>query len=195
MIFKNVTFVKSSSKESQCPETDLIEIALMGRSNVGKSSLINALLNRKSLAKTSSVPGKTQLINHYLIDNKFHLVDLPGIGWAKTSKANKKQWIAMIKEYLKNRTNLECVLYLVDGRLPPQAIDIEWINYLGSEGIPIVLVFTKMDKKATVAPAKITNTFSEKLLESWESMPQLVFSSSKDKTGLKDIEKIIESML
>lgn len=143
---KTAEFIKSSSRVEECPPADLPEYAFIGRSNVGKSSLINLLTNRGKLAKVSSKPGKTQLINHFLIDKEWYLVDLPGYGWAKVSKASKAEWKKMIARYFELRENLTNVFVLIDSRLEPQQIDLDFINSLGKAGLPLTLVFTKADK-------------------------------------------------
>ena len=143
MLIKTAEFVKSSTQESDCPASALPEYAFIGRSNVGKSSLINLLTNRKKLAKTSSTPGKTQLINHFIINNSWYLVDLPGYGWARASKKSKATWKKMIDRYLRNRQTLVNVFVLVDVRHHSQKIDLEFINWLGEESIPFCIVFTE----------------------------------------------------
>ncbi|MCL4142226.1 UNVERIFIED_CONTAM: hypothetical protein GTU68_051665, partial [Idotea baltica] len=141
-----VKFFKSSPSLNQCPPPDLPEFAFIGRSNVGKSSLINMLCGRKQIAKTSSTPGKTQLINHFLVDEQWYIVDLPGYGYAKVSKKERLKWKHFIDAYLINRPSLQCVLLLIDVRIPAQKSDIEFANWLGEHGIPFVIVFTKSDK-------------------------------------------------
>ncbi|MEE0910806.1 MAG: ribosome biogenesis GTP-binding protein YihA/YsxC, partial [Bacteroidales bacterium] len=148
MIVSSAEFVKSSQELNQCPQPDMPEFAFIGRSNVGKSSLINMLVEKKDLAKTSSQPGKTQLINHFLINEEWYLVDLPGYGYAKTSMENRKKWRKMIEDYLLKRVNLLTVFVLVDSRLEPQKIDLEFINFLGENQVSITLIFTKTDKQS-----------------------------------------------
>ena len=143
---KEATFVKSSAQPSECPKPDRPEYAFIGRSNVGKSSLLNMLVGRTSLAKTSSTPGKTQLINHFDVDGTWYLVDLPGFGYAKVSKKDRAKWMEVTKRYLDSRTNLMCVMMLVDSRIPAQKVDLEFMAWMGSVGLPFVLVFTKVDK-------------------------------------------------
>ena len=147
MEIKNATFVVSNSDYRKCPDTRLPEYAFIGRSNVGKSSLINMLTNNKSLAKTSVKPGKTQLINHFLINKAWYLVDLPGYGYARTSKVSRMEWQAMINDYILNRETLANLFVLIDSRIPPQKIDIEFINYMGAHGVPLIIIFTKTDKQ------------------------------------------------
>ena len=146
MQIKSAEFVISNSNYTKCPEPNKAEFAFIGRSNVGKSSLINMLVNKKDLAKTSSKPGKTQLINHFEINNEWFLVDLPGYGYAVTSKSNRASWGKMITNYLTKRKNLISVFVLIDSRIPPQKIDLDFINFLGEKEIPFSIVFTKIDK-------------------------------------------------
>src|SRR3954468_13004592 len=145
MLITSAEFIVSNTDYQKCPKPDKPEYAFIGRSNVGKSSLINTLTSKPKLAKTSEVPGKTQLINHYIINNEWYLVDLPGYGWARVSKESRAKWEKMIKEYLSKRENLECVFILIDSRLDAQAIDLEFMEWMGISGIPFVIVFTKAD--------------------------------------------------
>ena len=170
MEIKKATFVVSNSDYRKCPDTGLPEYAFIGRSNVGKSSLINMLTNNKSLAKTSVKPGKTQLINHFLINNEWYLVDLPGYGYARISKESRDKWQKMITDYLLNRETLMNVYVLVDSRIPPQQIDIDFINFLGSNGIPLTIVYTKTDKQKQRDIAANVNQLKRILLESWEEL-------------------------
>ncbi len=195
MIIKQAEFVISSSQISQCPPAQMAEFAFIGRSNVGKSSLINMLTNRKSLAKTSSTPGKTQLINHFLINKEWYLVDLPGYGYAKVSQKAREKWQKMIKNYVLHRENLLTLFVLLDVRLEPQKIDLDFINFLGKNSVPFQIIFTKLDKQSK---AKISANFTKlqgKLLETWEECPNILFSSSQTSEGkeeiLNEIEKII----
>lgn len=162
----------------QLPDPDKAEVAFIGRSNVGKSSLINMLLNRKDLAHTSSQPGKTQTVNHYLIDSSWYLVDLPGYGFAKVSRTTREGWEKMLNAYLKNRENLLCLFVLVDVRIPPQESDIGFINRLGQEQIPIAIVFTKADKAGREEMQKNMNAFRETLLQDWEELPPCFITSA-----------------
>lgn len=180
-------FVKSSSRVEECPEQMLPEYAFIGRSNVGKSSLINHMTNRKKLAKTSSTPGKTQLINHFIINDTWFLVDLPGYGWAQTSKTNKAAWKKMIEEYLIQRPNLAAVFVLVDSRHDPQKIDMEFIQWLGEEGIPFSIVFTKADKLGKVQVQSNVASYKKRLKETWEELPPTFVTSSADKIGGDEI--------
>lgn len=194
MEIKNATFVKSSTQESDCPEASLPEYAFIGRSNVGKSSLINMLTNRKKLAKTSSTPGKTQLINHFLINDSWYLVDLPGYGWARVSKKSKADWKKMIDNYLKNRKNLVNVFVLIDLRHEPQKIDLEFIQWLGEEGIPFCIVFTKADKLGKTQIQSNQAAYKKTLQKSWEELPNSFISSSEQKVGKEEILEFIDSI-
>ncbi|MBY0427457.1 MAG: ribosome biogenesis GTP-binding protein YihA/YsxC, partial [Cytophagales bacterium] len=162
-LIKTSEFFKSSSMMDECPAPDKPEYALIGRSNVGKSSLLNMLTGRNSLAMVSAKPGKTKLINHFLMDKKWYLVDLPGYGWAKISKTEKEKWGSMTRYYLKNRANLMYVFVLIDSRLEPQKIDIEFCNWLGENQIPFVLVFTKCDKNSAYTTGVNVKKFNSEL--------------------------------
>ncbi|MEP4533281.1 MAG: ribosome biogenesis GTP-binding protein YihA/YsxC [Cyclobacteriaceae bacterium] len=174
---KTALFVKSSSQISECPKPDKPEYAFIGRSNVGKSSLINMLTNHGKLAKVSSKPGKTKLINHFVIDDEWYLVDLPGYGWASVSKTEKAKWKRMTGDYFETRENLACVFVLIDSRIDPQKIDLEFINYLGELGIPIGLVFTKTDKQKSNKTQSSIAKFKRALKSQWEDLP-VSFSTS-----------------
>ncbi len=188
---KKSEFIKSSSDHAQCPPALIPEFAFIGRSNVGKSSLINMLTGRNKLAKVSSKPGKTQLINHFLIDDTWHLVDLPGYGWAKVSKTEKEKWGAMIHDYIKERENLINLFVLVDSRLAPQPIDIEFINWLGEEQIPFSIVFTKADKQSKNKTQSAIAKYRKHLLKFWEVMPHNVVTSSTTGQGKEELLKFI----
>ena len=183
MEIKNATFVVSNSDYRKCPDTRLPEYAFIGRSNVGKSSLINMLTNNKSLAKTSVKPGKTQLINHFLINKAWYLVDLPGYGYARTSKASRMEWQAMINDYILNRETLANLFVLIDSRIPPQKIDIEFINYMGAHGVPLIIIFTKTDKQKQSETAATVNNMKRVLSETWEELPEMILTSSVTRTG------------
>ena len=183
MEIKNATFVVSNSDYRKCPDTRLPEYAFIGRSNVGKSSLINMLTNNKSLAKTSVKPGKTQLINHFLINKTWYLVDLPGYGYARTSKASRMEWQAMINDYILNRETLANLFVLIDSRIPPQKIDIEFINYMGAHGVPLIIIFTKTDKQKQSETAATVNNMKRVLSETWEELPEMILASSVTRTG------------
>ncbi len=183
MEIKSATFVVSNSDYRKCPDTRLPEYAFIGRSNVGKSSLINMLTNNKSLAKTSVKPGKTQLINHFLINKAWYLVDLPGYGYARTSKASRMEWQAMINDYILNRETLANLFVLIDSRIPPQKIDIEFINYMGAHGVPLIIIFTKTDKQKQSETASTVNNMKRVLSETWEELPEMILTSSVTRTG------------
>src|SRR6478752_4684175 len=192
MIIKEAKFICSNTVTEKCPETELPEYAFIGRSNVGKSSLINMLTNQKKLAKTSSFPGKTQLINHFLINNAWYLVDLPGYGWAKVSKDSWEKWGKMIRAYMRLRKNLVCVFVLIDSRHEPLAADLEFIELLGKLEVPFVLVFTKTDKQSGVKTDQNIAAFVRKMKETWEEVPQIFKTSSSDKEGREEILDFIE---
>lgn len=185
-------FIKSSTSIKECPKEDLPEVAFVGRSNVGKSSLINMLLSRKQLAKVSQTPGKTRLINHYLVNDSWHLVDLPGYGWAKTGKSEKAAWASMMIKYILARKQLQIVFVLIDSRLEPQKIDIEYINWLGSNSVPLAIVLTKIDKESTNTVKKNLELFQKTLLDSWSKLPPFILTSSVTRYGGVDILKYIK---
>ena len=192
MKIKTAEFVKSSANVGQCPKPDRPEYAFIGRSNVGKSSLINALTGNRKLAKTSSTPGKTQLINHFLIDGKWYMVDLPGIGYAKISKTMRAKWEKMINDYFIKRLNLLNTFILVDSRHQPQKIDIELMNNFGANQLPFSIVFTKTDK---LKPGELkTNIlyYKKRLAEDWEELPDIFITSAEKKTGIDEIADFIE---
>ncbi|WP_420581986.1 ribosome biogenesis GTP-binding protein YihA/YsxC [Reichenbachiella sp.] len=184
-------FVISNTDYKKCPAPDKPEYAFIGRSNVGKSSLINMLTNKNKLAKTSGKPGKTQLINHFLINKSWYLVDLPGYGWAQVSKEMKEKWNIMTKNYLGQRENLNNVFILVDSRIPPQKIDIEFINWLGEYQIPFALIFTKADKPNSTKLKSNIATFKKELQKHWEELPPTFVTSSNNKIGQKEILEYI----
>jgi GTP-binding protein len=194
MEITSAEFIISNTDYKKCPKPDKPEYAFIGRSNVGKSSLINMLTGRTKLAKTSEVPGKTQLINHYLINKEWYLVDLPGYGWARVSKESRAKWERMIKEYLSQRENLECVLILIDSRLEAQEIDLEFMEWMGISGIPFVIVFTKADKQSVTKTKTLISTYKKKLLETWEELPQYFITSSEKKQGKDEILKFIDKL-
>lgn len=195
MIVSSAEFVKSSQELNQCPQPDMPEFAFIGRSNVGKSSLINMLVDKKDLAKTSSQPGKTQLINHFLINEEWYLVDLPGYGYAKTSMENRKKWRKMIEDYLLRRVNLLTVFVLVDSRLEPQKIDLEFINFLGENQVPITLIFTKTDKQSAKKTEESLERFKESLSEYWEELPEIILTSSEKRVGRDEVLETIENII
>tara|TARA_B100001248_G_C27382872_1_gene458011 strand:+ start:1651 stop:2250 length:600 start_codon:yes stop_codon:yes gene_type:complete len=190
-MIREATFVKSSSKLEECPKNGLPEYVFLGRSNVGKSSLINMLVERNKLSKTSSKPGKTQLINHFIVNQKLFFVDLPGYGWAKTSKKNRESWDNMTKDYLLNSDKIALIFILIDIRLKPQEIDINYINYLGKNKLPVNLIFTKADKIKKSEIDKKVDEFTASLSQYWSSIPNYFISSSLKKIGRKEIIKYI----
>ncbi|WP_436515484.1 ribosome biogenesis GTP-binding protein YihA/YsxC [Ekhidna sp. To15] len=192
MQLKSAEFVKSSPNVADCPEPRIPEYAFIGRSNVGKSSLINLMTNRKKLAKTSSTPGKTQLINHFLINQGWYLVDLPGYGWAQTSKVNKAAWKKMINSYLEERQNLACVFVLVDCRHDPQKIDLEFMEWLGENAIPFSIVFTKADKLGKTQIQSNVANYKKEMRKTWEELPPTFVTSSAEKTGGEEILDFID---
>ncbi len=193
MIIQEAKYIMSNADYRECPAPELPEYAFIGRSNVGKSSLINMLTQRKSLAKTSQHPGKTQLINHFLINSSWYLVDLPGYGYAKVSKSERDKWERMIYEYLRYRPNLQCIFVLVDSRHDPQRVDLEFMESLGEEGIPFHIVFTKTDKmKANAVPAQIAR-YQQKLLETWEELPISFVTSAEAGVGREGLLETIRT--
>ena len=194
MEIKTAAFVISSQTVSQCPKDTKPEYAFIGRSNVGKSSLINMLTNNRKLAKTSATPGKTLLINHFIINKEWYLVDLPGYGFAKRSKTEIARLDQMIRGYILGREQLVNVFVLVDVRLEPQAIDLEFINWLGLSSIPFAIVFTKADKLSTSKVHANVAAYEKKLLETWENMPPHFITSSEKRLGRDELLGYIESI-
>ena len=178
----------------KCPADDRPEFAFIGRSNVGKSSLINMLTGRKGLAHTSKKPGKTQMINYFLIDHKWHLVDLPGYGYAKISKKKRQQWERMIQDYLVKRLQMQCAFVLIDAMIPPQPLDLEFINWLGEMHIPFVIVYTKTDRLKAEEVTKNIEAIRAALLKTWEELPRQFITSSEKRTGREDILAFIEEV-
>lgn len=187
MVIKDATFVKSATNYKQCPSPDKHEVAFIGRSNVGKSSLINMLCNNSKLAKTSSTPGKTQTINHFLINKSWYLVDLPGYGYAKVNKTLRNTFEQFIRSYIINRENLDCLFILVDSRHEPHKNDLEFIRWCGENGIPLSIVMTKTDKLKPSALEANINTYKEKLLEDWEETPPMFFTSAETRNGKEEL--------
>ncbi len=185
-------FIISSQDVNKCPDPDLPEYAFIGRSNVGKSSLINMLSGRKKLAKTSSTPGKTMLINHFMINEQWYLVDLPGYGFAKRSKTERLKWEKMIKKYILKRTNMLTLFLLIDIRIEPQQIDLEFIEWLGEAKIPFVITFTKSDKLKLNQINNNLLRYKKKLLESWEYLPEMMITSATTDVGRDEILNFIE---
>jgi len=188
-------FIKSSTELSQCPPPDRPEIAFAGRSNVGKSSLINMLLNRKTLAKTSSTPGKTLQINHFDINQQWYLVDLPGYGYAKVSKSQRQQLDQMVKKYLMHRENMFCVLLLIDSRHEPQKPDLELMAWLGENAIPFAIVFTKADKQSSNKLQKNLAFYRKELLKTWELLPDIFTTSAFNKEGRDNLLQYIDDVI
>ena len=195
MFVKSARFIISNTEVEKCPKNNIPEYAFIGRSNVGKSSLINSICNKKSLAKTSSRPGKTQLINHYLINDKWHLVDLPGYGYAKVSKSRKKIFQSFITEYFKKRTQLINAFLLIDIRHEPQQIDINFMRWLGNNLIPFSIIFTKSDKVSPRTLNQNLNNYKKLMLDKiWESLPPIFITSSQSKKGGEDVLNYIEKL-
>lgn len=195
MEIKSANFVISSPKVDMCPDADRPEFAFIGRSNVGKSSLINMLTNKKNLAKTSSTPGKTQLINHFMINDQWYLVDLPGYGYAKVAKTKRRTWTGMIKNYLLQRENLANLFVLIDSRHSPQKLDLDFVNSLGAWGIPFTIVFTKIDKIKQREVSKNIKNFKSELLKDWEELPPIFETSAVKGTGKMKILEFVEDVL
>ena len=194
MLIKSAEFVVSNSRVEKCPTTGLPEYAFIGRSNVGKSSLINMLTGRKGLAMTSQKPGKTQLINHFIINKEWHLVDLPGYGYARLSKDGRDGLRRMIEDYVLERRELVCLFVLLDARLEPQKIDLEFIEWLGEESVPFALVFTKADKLSKGKLSANISAYKDRLLEAWEELPPLFITSSEERTGRDELLDYIEGL-
>lgn len=194
MKINSAKFVISNTDVSKCPNTPFPEYAFIGRSNVGKSSLINMLTGQKNLAKTSGKPGKTQLINHFLINENWHLVDLPGYGYAKVSKDKRKTFQKFIKDYFNKRMQLACSFVLIDSRHEPQKIDLEFMELLGENGIPFCIVFTKTDKLSKTVLEKNLAHYQKVMLESWEEMPTTFLTSSVNNEGKKEILSFIQKV-
>ncbi len=188
---KSTEFIGSFPGVQKCPKPDRPEYAFIGRSNVGKSSLINMLTGRKNLARISNKPGKTRLINHFLINSQWYLVDLPGYGFAKISKKERESWGKMIHKYIIQRTNLLCTFLLIDSRLEPQRSDLDFIDWMGAVGLPFVIVFTKSDKLGKNQLSANLEAFKNKLLEKWAELPQLIVTSAKTSLGREALVEFI----
>lgn len=195
MIIRSLEFIGSFPSEQACPKTDLPEFAFIGRSNVGKSSLINLLTGRKEIAKVSSTPGKTQLLNFFEVNEAWHLVDLPGYGYARVSKKSREKFEKMIARYLETRTQLQCAFVLIDARIPLQQIDKDFINKLGEAMIPFVIVYTKVDGVKTRKLKDNLREIEEKLLEEWTELPQTFITSSTKKQGRDEILAFINGII
>lgn len=189
-----VEYMGSFPSVSKCPRHEKAEYAFIGRSNVGKSSLINMLSGRKSLAKVSNTPGKTQMLNFYEVDESWIIVDLPGYGYAKLSKKHRDSLEKMIQGYLQYRENMACAFVLIDGYIPPQAIDLEFVNWMGQSRIPFVLVFTKLDRLSKAEKNKNVDAFKNELLKTWNEVPPFFLTSSAEKLGREEILAFIESI-
>ena len=194
MIIKSAEFVISNTDVKKCPASTLPEYAFIGRSNVGKSSLINMLTQRKGLAMTSQKPGKTQLINHVLINNEWHLVDLPGYGFARVGQSNRERLKSIIEDYILEREQLTNLFILLDCRHEPQKIDLEFIEWAGENGVPFALVFTKADKLSKGKLASNIEAYKQTLLESWEELPPIFITSSEAKEGRDELLNYIEDI-
>lgn len=194
MDITSAEFVVSNSRADMCPQTHLPEYAFIGRSNVGKSSLINMLTKNPQLAMTSATPGKTLLINHFLINKEWYLVDLPGYGYAQRGKKMMEKIQKLIEYYVLERKQMTCLFVLIDSRLEPQRIDLEFIEWLGENGIPFALIFTKADKQSVGKTKASVNRFLDTLKEQWEELPPHFISSSENKTGRQEILNYIEQV-
>lgn len=194
MDIKHTAFAGSYPSEAQCPQDGRPEYAFIGRSNVGKSSLINLLASRKNIAHTSKTPGKTQLLNYFLVDGEWYLVDLPGYGYARISRSKRQEWRRMIEGYLQKRVTLQCAFILVDANVPPQKIDIDFINWLGQSRIPFVIVYTKTDR---LKPDDLENNIKaiqEALLQHWNELPRQFLTSAAAKSGKEEILRFIQEV-
>jgi len=187
MVIRQISFIKSSTNLAQCPHAEKPEYAFLGRSNVGKSSFINMLSGRKRLAKISSTPGKTRLINHFDVDGQWYLVDLPGYGYARISKSIRQEWETLIRDYTLKRSNLMCLFLLIDLRLEPQRSDLQFMEFLGSHQVPFVILFTKSDKLSVHKARNQVDHYLEVLKESWEQVPRHFITSAKTGAGKTEI--------
>jgi len=194
MEIKHAEFVISNSDVKKCPESKLPEYAFIGRSNVGKSSLINMLTNNNKLAMTSQMPGKTQLINHFLINNDWHLVDLPGYGFARRGKEGREEIKRIIEDYILEREQLINLYVLVDSRHTPQKIDLEFMDWLGENNVPFTIIMTKADKMSRLQLGKKVEAYKNALLETWEELPTIFVSSSTNRMGKEEILDHIEKI-
>lgn len=195
MIIKEATFIKSTTNYKDSPLPNKHEVAFIGRSNVGKSSLINMLCNNYKLAKTSSTPGKTQTINHFLINKSWYLVDLPGYGYAKVNKKLRNTFENFITSYILNRQNLDCLFILVDSRHEPRKIDLEFIAWCGEQEIPIAIVMTKTDKLKPAVLEKNIQVYVDTLLQEWEETPPMFYTSAENKNGKEELLEYIEGIV
>ena len=194
MVIHHTDFIGSFPDYRKCPEGGLPEYVFIGRSNVGKSSLINRIMGRKNLAHVSSKPGKTQSINYYMINDSWYLVDLPGYGYAKSSKSERKAWRRMILNYLEKRETLMCTFLLIDGNIPYQKSDREFMAWMGEKGLPFVIVYTKNDKSKSREYSENVKKVEEEMLEEWESLPDRFITSALNNEGIEDIRHFIEKV-
>ena len=192
MEIKKAYFLMSNTRFDRLPKDNMPEYAFIGRSNVGKSSLINMLVQRRGLAKTSSVPGKTVAINHFVVNDAWYLVDLPGYGYAQHSKKIREQWRVMINNYISQRRNLVCTFVLVDSSIEPQNNDLGFVEWLGENQVPFCIVFTKADKVSKAELNKNVEAFKARLLEEWEELPPIFITSAEEKTGREEVLDYIE---
>ena len=187
MDITSATFIISNTDINRCPKPLLPEYAFIGRSNVGKSSLINMICSKKKLAKTSAKPGKTQLINHFLINENWYLVDLPGYGYAQVSKKQRSKWEVFVRSYLLKRENLMCLFVLIDSRIPPQKNDLEFMKFLGEKGVPFVIVFTKIDGLTKHQLFKNVANYKKEMLKDWAEIPAMFMTSASNKEGKEEL--------
>lgn len=193
MIIKSANFIQSNTDIAKLPKPDKPEYAFIGRSNVGKSSLINRLVQRKELAKTSSMPGKTITINHFVVNDEWYLVDLPGYGFAKRSKKDREMWKEMLSDYMTKRTNLINTFVLVDSRIEPQRSDLDFMAFMGEKGLPFSIVFTKADKLGKNKLAENIKLYKEELLKEWEELPPVFVTSAETGLGRDEILEAVEN--
>lgn len=194
MVIREASFLSSNTQVAACPPPTRPEYAFIGRSNVGKSSLINMLTGRLALAKISGTPGKTQVINHFLINEEWYLVDLPGYGYAKVAKSARADWGKMIKAYLTKRENLTCVCVLLDSRHPPQAVDLEFMAWLGEAGVPFVMVFTKADKQSSTRTRELVAAYLHQMQEQWDELPRHFVTSSETGEGREEVLDFVQEV-
>ncbi|HRH57619.1 MAG TPA: ribosome biogenesis GTP-binding protein YihA/YsxC [Chitinophagales bacterium] len=194
-MIQSAKFIGAFPKTDDCPKTEFPEFAFIGRSNVGKSSLINLITNRKELAKVSKTPGKTQTINFFLIDQSWHLVDLPGYGYARVSKSTREVFSKMIKYYITHREQLLTIFVLIDATISPQKIDLDFINWLGEIRMPFAIIFTKSDREKALVIQKNVKLFKSKMLENWETLPNCIITSSEKNRGGKEIMEYIKNVI
>ena len=194
MVIRDASFLSSNTQVAACPPPDRPEYAFIGRSNVGKSSLINMLTGRLALAKISSTPGKTQVINHFMINDEWYLVDLPGYGYARVSKNSRADWGKMIKAYLTKRENLTCVCVLLDSRNTPQAIDLEFMAWLGEAGVPFVMIFTKADKQSNARTQEQVAAYLRQMQEQWDELPRHFITSAETGAGREEVLDFVQEV-